>query len=191
MYTTGQIKLNEVHLPRTLTHSFWLDTVFPGLDALHILDASAHCDAGSSGINMFQTPLKFNVQIDASAPSDAGHATHNVLIDAQASNRGNTACKLLGQDADNTSCMPELRYLQIQLMYKIQIQQILPIIFWSRQYWNSKWSANETWPTFVPCSLQNSTNNYVFCTCIHWAKKPLSTSKPPCYPPLKCPISRS
>ena len=35
-------------------------------------------------------PLKFNVQIDASAPFDAGHATHNLLVDAQASNQGNT-----------------------------------------------------------------------------------------------------
>ena len=35
---------------------------FPQLDALHVLDASAHFDAG--------------------------HATHNLLIDAQVSNRG-------------------------------------------------------------------------------------------------------
>ena len=34
-------------------------------------------------------PAEFNVQIEASAPFDAGHATHN-LFDAQASNRGNT-----------------------------------------------------------------------------------------------------
>ena len=35
-------------------------------------------------------PAEINVQIDASAAFDAGHATHNLLIDAQASNRGNT-----------------------------------------------------------------------------------------------------
>ena len=35
-------------------------------------------------------PAEFNVQIDASAPFDTGHETHNLLIDAQASNRGNT-----------------------------------------------------------------------------------------------------
>ena len=63
-------------------------TVFPRLDvdALHILDTSAHFDAGWSGRNTFQTPAEFNVQIDASAPFDAGHATHNMLIDSQASN---------------------------------------------------------------------------------------------------------
>ena len=33
-------------------------------------------------------PPKLNVQIDASAPFDAGHATHSLVIDAQASNRG-------------------------------------------------------------------------------------------------------
>ena len=35
-------------------------------------------------------PSKFNVQIDTSAPFDSRHPTHNLLIDAQASNRGNT-----------------------------------------------------------------------------------------------------
>ena len=72
------------HGRRHTTH-----TVFPRLDALHVLDASAHFDAGWSGRNTFQTPSQFNVQIDACAPFDAGHATHNLLIDAQVSNRGN------------------------------------------------------------------------------------------------------
>ena len=66
-------------------------TVFPKFDTLDILDASAHFDARLSGRNTFQAPLKFNFQIDASAPFDARHATHNLLIDAQASNRGNTS----------------------------------------------------------------------------------------------------
>ena len=65
-------------------------TIFPRLDALLILDASVHFDARWSGRNMFLTPSKFNIQIDACAPFDVGHATHNLLIDAQASNRGNT-----------------------------------------------------------------------------------------------------
>ena len=69
------------------THMF--GTIFPRLDALHVLDASAHFDAGWSGRNMFLTPAEFNVQINVSAPFDAGHPTHNLLIDAQASNRGN------------------------------------------------------------------------------------------------------
>ena len=64
--------------------------VFPQLDALHVLDASAHFDAGWSGRNTFWTHAEFNVRIDASAPFDAGHAAHNLLIDGQASNRGNT-----------------------------------------------------------------------------------------------------
>ena len=34
-------------------------------------------------------PLKFNIQIDASAPLDAGHSTHNLLIEAQAFSQGN------------------------------------------------------------------------------------------------------
>ena len=38
-------------------------TVFPRLDALHILDASAHFDAGWNERNTFQTPSKFNIQI--------------------------------------------------------------------------------------------------------------------------------
>ena len=42
------------------------------------------------------TPSRTSVQFrrllqnDASARFDAGHATHNLLIDAQASNRGNS-----------------------------------------------------------------------------------------------------
>ena len=36
---------------------------------------------------------KLNVQIDASAPFDAGQAKHNLVIDAQASNRGYTVSK--------------------------------------------------------------------------------------------------
>ena len=67
-------------------HSVILTTTFPQLDALHVLDASAHFDAGWSGRNTFWTPAEFNVQIDASAPLDAGHAIHNLLIDTQASN---------------------------------------------------------------------------------------------------------
>ena len=47
-------------------------TIFPQLDALHALDASARFDAGWSGSKTFYTPSKFNVQIDASAPFDAG-----------------------------------------------------------------------------------------------------------------------
>ena len=35
-------------------------------------------------------PAEINIQIDASAAFDTGHATHNLLIDAQVSNRGNT-----------------------------------------------------------------------------------------------------
>ena len=61
-------------------------TVFPQLDALLVLDASAHFDAGWSGRNTFWTTEEFNVQIDECAPFDDGHATHNLLIDAQASN---------------------------------------------------------------------------------------------------------
>ena len=40
-------------------------TIFPRLDALHVLDASAHFDAGWNGRNMFLTPAEFNVQIEA------------------------------------------------------------------------------------------------------------------------------
>ena len=39
---------------------------------------------------MLQTPTEVNVQINTSAPFDAWHATHNLLIDVQVSNRGNT-----------------------------------------------------------------------------------------------------
>ena len=67
-------------------------TVFPRLDPLHVLDDSAHFDAGRCGRNTFQTPAEFNV---ASAPFDAGHETHTLLIDAQASNRGNTVVNCL------------------------------------------------------------------------------------------------
>ena len=63
-----------------------IHTAFPRLDTLHVLDASAHFDAGWRGRNTFWTPAEFNVQIDASAPFDSGHTTHNLLIDAQASN---------------------------------------------------------------------------------------------------------
>ena len=59
--------------------------VFPRLDALHVLDASARFEAGWSGHNMF-----LHVQIDACAPSSAGHATPDLLIDVQVSNGGNT-----------------------------------------------------------------------------------------------------
>ena len=38
---------------------------------------------------MFQMPSKFNVQIDTCTPFDTGHATHDLLINTQASNRGN------------------------------------------------------------------------------------------------------
>ena len=34
-------------------HSIILTTAFPQLDALHVLDASAHFDAGWSGRNTF------------------------------------------------------------------------------------------------------------------------------------------
>ena len=51
------------------------------------LYGSVHFDIGWSGCNTM--PTEFNVQIDASAHFDARHATHNLLIDAQASNRGN------------------------------------------------------------------------------------------------------
>ena len=61
-------------------------TFFPLLEARHVLDASAHFDTRWSGRNMFLTPVEFNIQIDVSAPIDAGHATHNLLIDAQVSN---------------------------------------------------------------------------------------------------------
>ena len=65
-------------------------TFFPRLDALHVLDATARFDAMWRGRDTLWTPSKFNVQIDASAPFDRGHATHNLLIDAQASNGGYT-----------------------------------------------------------------------------------------------------
>ena len=59
-------------------------TVFPGLDALLVLDASGRFDAGLSGRNTFQTTSNFNVQFDACAPFDAGHTTHDLLIEAHA-----------------------------------------------------------------------------------------------------------
>ena len=34
-------------------HIWFIGTVFPRLDALHVLDASAHFDAGWSGRNTF------------------------------------------------------------------------------------------------------------------------------------------
>ena len=54
-----------------------------------VLDASAHFDAGWSGRKTFLMPTELNTQFDASARFDAGHATYNLLIDAQAFNRGN------------------------------------------------------------------------------------------------------
>ena len=41
-------------------------------------------------------PSKFNIQINACAPFDAGHPTHYLLIDVQASNRGNTVTSKIG-----------------------------------------------------------------------------------------------
>ena len=55
---------------------------------------------------------KFNVQIDACAPFDAGHAMHNQLIDTQASNRGNMEiwkCELIMQS----------KYMSLLHLYKL------------------------------------------------------------------------
>ena len=61
-----------------LLHPQRKHTIFPRLDALHVLDTSACFDAEWSGRNTFQTPSKFNIQIDTSAPFDARHATHQI-----------------------------------------------------------------------------------------------------------------
>ena len=70
-------------------------TIFPGLDALHVFRRLCSFHTGWSGCNTFLTPAEFNVQIDPAAPFDAGHATHNPLIDAQVSDWGHTVHKQL------------------------------------------------------------------------------------------------
>ena len=44
-----------------------LSTIFPRLDARHILDAFPDFDVGWSGRNMFKIPAECNVQIDVCA----------------------------------------------------------------------------------------------------------------------------
>ena len=56
--------------------------IFGSIDALHVIDASAHFDRWWSGRYKFYTPSKFNVQSDAPATFITGHTTHNLFIDA-------------------------------------------------------------------------------------------------------------
>ena len=56
---------------------------------IHVLDASAPFDAGWTWYVL--DAFKVNVQIGACAPFDARHATYDLLINAEASKRGNTS----------------------------------------------------------------------------------------------------
>ena len=69
--------------------------VFPRLNALHVLDTSARFDGGWSGRTVIRSRRLQNstfklMPVLPRVLLDAGHATHDLLIDAQASNRGNT-----------------------------------------------------------------------------------------------------
>ena len=85
LHNHEHVRISASAVAKQISHFFGYkqSPILKGYTIFPRLDASARFDAGSSGRNTFETPVKFNVQIDA------GHVTHNPLIDAHASNRGN------------------------------------------------------------------------------------------------------
>ena len=67
-----------------------LNTVFPRLDALHVLDASAHFDAGWSGRNTFWKPSYSTLKLTPLLLLTPGTQHTICWLTPRRSNRGNT-----------------------------------------------------------------------------------------------------